>query len=156
MNQSIHIHPNEDSQTFSDMRENQLRHSPYAVIRQLFEYVKTGDVEGVRNFQQELEGQTLYLGSMSKDPLMQAKYMAATTASTLTYIGVENGFPDEYAYSIAVLFIQEIDRMDDPESILARLHEHVIYFTELMKQKLQNRVPRVRILLPLPHFPRKL
>ena len=139
--QYLRILPFEETRSIQEMRENQLEHASYDQVHRIFEYIKNGDTEKVMSLQDELSDSPVHIGRMSKDPLMEAKYVAATTATTLTYIGLESGLPDEFAYSLADIFIREIDEMAVPEKIYSALNSHVLYFTELMqtlKRKVQN------------------
>ena len=128
----INILPAESSKTLPDMREHQHQHTPYSDIQYIYEYIKNGDVEKIRNLDHLSTRPPIICGRMSNNNLMQAKYAAATTACVATYIVIENGFPDEYAYSFTDVFIQEIDKLNNPEIIYGKLHVFLIQYTELM------------------------
>lgn len=138
---NINILPAATSKSLNDMREHQYQHTPHSNIKQIYEYIKNGDVERIRNSISIFAETPVNVGRMSSNNLTQAKYTAAATASTAVYIGIENGLPDEYGYSFADIFIQEIDKMNDEEGIYAKIQKFLIQFTELMyslKCKTQN------------------
>ena len=128
----LNILPAETTKSLNDMREHQHQHTPYSNIKHMYEYIKNGDVDKIRNITSSFAENPVQIGRMSSNNLTQAKYAAATTATTAVYIGIENGLPDEYGYSLADVFIQEIDKMNDEEAIYAKIHKFLIQFTELM------------------------
>ncbi len=97
------------SLTFTEfyMREHALEHSPIEAEMQFYNYIKAGDMEGVKRTLTPLGGEGF--GILSKDKLQNLKYHLVISIAFITRFCVEGGMERETAYNLSDLYIQKTD-----------------------------------------------
>ncbi len=111
-------------------RENALGHASMASELSFYDYVKNGDMEGVKKTSVPLGGKGF--GILSKDHLRNLKYHLIITIAFITRFCVEGGMEQETAYNLSDLYIQKVDTATTVLEIHT-LHQQIIYdFTERM------------------------
>lgn len=108
-------------------RENDFRHHTYEQETEQFHYLRLGDVEGVARVVRGLVGEGT--GTLSPDPLRNAQYLFVAYVTTATRYAIEGGLPQNEAYNISDLYIQQADRCATPEAVSALVPEMMAYFT---------------------------
>ncbi len=111
-------------------RENALGHAPMASELTFYDYVKNGDLEGVKKTSVPLGGKGF--GVLSEDKLRNLKYHLIITVAFITRFCVEGGMEQETAYNLSDLYIQKVDAATTISEVHT-LHQQIVYdFTERM------------------------
>ena len=109
-------------------RETGTRHQTLEEDNQIWDYIKAGDLRSVEclrsNYEQQLAG------TVSKDPLRNAKYLFVATCTLAGRAAMSVGMEPERSNTASDLFIQRADMMDDIEQI-RQLEEEMIRFYTL-------------------------
>lgn len=79
------------------------------------------------------------IGSMSQNPLNQAKYTVVTLATLLARAAIDSGVDDEMAFSLSDALCQRMDAMKDPLSVNAVAEEALVLFTRKIGEVNQKR-----------------
>lgn len=113
-------------------REYEFRHSPFEKEFEFYDYVKSGDVEGVKRVMTPLGGSGA--GVLSEDPLRNIKYHFVITIAMMTRFCVEGGMEMETAYTLSDLYILNADKCTSAEKLHELHGEAVIDYTSRMKK----------------------
>ncbi len=109
-------------------RENNNRHLAYDKEMLQYEYIKTGNIEGIKSCFNDFSPNTA--GHLSDNPLRNSQYLFVCSATLSTRFAVEGGMEPEIAYNASDLFIQRADKLTSPEEILELHKEMTLYFTK--------------------------
>ncbi len=96
-------------------RENALEHSSMKSELTFYDYVKRGDLEGVKRTSSPLGGKGF--GKLSSDPLRNLKYHLIITIAFITRFCVEGGMERETAYNLSDLYILKTDMATSQQEI---------------------------------------
>lgn len=84
-------------------------------------------------------------GTLSSDPLTQARYIAVAATTLVCRAAMEGGLPEEIAYALSDSYIQQIDRIPDPGEIGRKTGEIILGFCRAVQQyRLGDHSPAVR------------
>lgn len=84
-------------------------------------------------------------GTLSFDPLAQARYMAVVVTALACRAAMEGGVPEQVAYAFSDSYIQQIDRILDPGEIGRKTGEIMLGFCRAVQQfRLGDHSPAVR------------
>lgn len=79
------------------------------------------------------------VGTMSQNPLNQAKYTLVSLVTLLARAAIDSGVEDEMAFSLSDALCQRMDAMKDPLSVNAVAEEAVVLFTRKIGEAKQKR-----------------
>lgn len=113
-------------------REYAFKHSPFEQEFEFYDYVRLGDIEGVKNHMTPLGAEGT--GILSDDKLRNLKYHFVITIALVTRFCVEGGMEMEAAYTLSDLYIQKADKCHTAEGIHKLHHEAVLEFTNQMNR----------------------
>lgn len=105
-------------------REYEFKHSPFEKEFEFYEYVKSGDKEGVERTMTALGGNGA--GQLSDDKLRNLKYHFIVTIALITRFCVEGGMGMEKAYTLSDLYINRMDKCMREEDI-HNLHRKAVF-----------------------------
>lgn len=84
-------------------------------------------------------------GTLSSDPLTQARYLAVVATTLVCRAAMEGGLPEQIAYAFSDSYIQQIDRILDPGEIGRKTREIMLDFCRAVQQyRLGDHSPAVR------------
>lgn len=112
--------------------ENNIYHSRYEDEIIFYSAVKKGDLDTVKKLMTPLnikEG----LGQLSTKPINNLKYHFVVAVALITRFCAEGGMPFENAYTLSDLYIRNVDKCSEEESIIQLHEEMVLDFTNRMK-----------------------
>ncbi len=112
------------------MRENALEHSPLETEMQFYDYVKAGDMEGVKKTFSQLGGEGF--GVLSQDSLRNIKYHLIISIAFITRFCVEGGMERETAYNLSDLYIRKVDTSTTAKEIHSLHRKMIEEFTHRM------------------------
>lgn len=113
-------------------REYEFKHSPFEKEFEFYEYVKSGDTEGVERTMTALGGNGA--GKLSDDKLRNLKYHFIVTIALITRFCVEGGMEMETAYTLSDLYINRADKCMYEEDIHILHREAILEFTGQMNR----------------------
>lgn len=130
MNDAVHelvLHVKKATQRQADIlfeqRETLFERTPYAFERDVLQLIRQGEPEKLSAILEEY-GKTGYIvGNLSSNALRQAQYFAVSCAALGTRAAIDGGMPESEAYCQSDEFIQRIDQMTEPDSILLKTYE---------------------------------
>ena len=106
-----------------EQRETLFERTPYAFERDVLQRIRQGEPEKLSAILEEY-GKTGYIvGNLSSNALRQAQYFAVSCAALGTRAAIDGGMPESEAYCRSDEFIQRIDRMAEPDSVLLETYE---------------------------------
>ncbi|MBQ8994972.1 MAG: helix-turn-helix transcriptional regulator [Oscillospiraceae bacterium] len=100
-----------------------ISHSSYEWERQLFTYVKAGDVEGFKRFMQYMlsSGQLDSARNTLLDTEEHSRFLAVAMISLFTRVAINCGVDELWAYEVSDRFLFFLHRCTDAEQILPEL-----------------------------------
>lgn len=100
-----------------------LPHSSYEWERLYCSFVRAGDVEGSRRFWQRIasSGQFVTVGNVSKNEIVQTKYLAVSLIAVLTRVAINSGADELKCYQTSDEYIQFLDCCSTPDVIVAQM-----------------------------------
>lgn len=123
--------------TFRNL-ENEYRHPTYDEEMILFEHVKAGDTDWIRQNLGPLTSPRL--GRLSKDPLRNVKYLFVAATTLTTRYALEGGLDTETAYTTSDLYIQKAD-LCSTEDAVEKLHlEMLLLFADAVARQRRKNV----------------
>ena len=103
------------SEALLSRKENENYHNTYYFEQEYYGYVERGDVDGLNLFIQNLP--ELSEGQVANDSLRQAKNIFISAITLITRHAITGGLDIETAYQLSDSYIQEVERMDNFESV---------------------------------------
>lgn len=113
-------------------REYEFKHSPFEKEFEFYEYVKSGDTDGVERTMTALGGNGA--GQLSDDKLRNLKYHFIITIALITRFCVEGGMEMETAYTLSDLYINRADKCVREEDIHILHREAILEYTNQMNR----------------------
>ena len=121
-----------------EQRETLFQRTPYAFERHVLQLIREGEPEKL-SFVLEEYGKTGYIvGSLSSNPLRQAQYFAVSCAALGTRAAIDGGMPESEAYCRSDEFIQRIDRMAEPDSVLMETYNMSMELARRVRDSREN------------------
>jgi len=106
-------------------RQNNQFHTDMAVEKKIFDYIRLGQSEAVRETYHSVFKQGK-LGVLSKNSFLRSqKNLGIAVISLATRAAVEGGLFQEISYTLSDLYIQELEELHEWEAV-GRLIEHVL------------------------------
>lgn len=106
-----------------EQRETLFERTPYAFEQYVLQLIRQGEPEKLLSILEEY-GKTGYIvGNLSSNALRQAQYFAVSCAALGTRAAIDGGMPESEAYCRSDEFIQRIDQMAEPDSVLLETYE---------------------------------
>lgn len=106
-------------------RQNHQFHTDMAIEKKIFDYIRLGQSEAVRETYHAVFKQGK-LGVLSKTSFLRSqKNLGIAVISLATRAAVEGGLFQEIAYTLSDLYIQELEELHEWEAV-GRLIEHVL------------------------------
>ncbi len=125
----------------SDQRETTALHHDVELEKQLFQSIKEGRTEKLRelaNFDPK------NLGILSKSSYLRSQKNIAIAGITLaTRAAMEGGLHSEIAYTMSDLYIQHMEELTDIQSVVKHRTEAMFAFAERVKQSRSEKYSRV-------------
>lgn len=117
-------------------REEQKQHGTYFFEQQMLEYVRSGDVSGMRRFlERTAAGYPLTEGKLADHPLRQAKNIFIGNVTMIGKAGaIPGGMDIEQAYQLIDTYIQECERIQSVDAIMTLQYNMIIDFTNRVAQ----------------------
>lgn len=112
-------------------------HLPYDGEMDFYEAVKNGNFERVKETMKPLA--TEGMGKLSSHPIRNLKYHLVITIALITRFCIEGGLPTETAYTLSDIYIQQLDTMNDEDSI-KQLHQELIYDFATRMQSIKKKI----------------
>ena len=114
-----------------DNVENSFVHNPYTHEKLEVAYVKNGNVSGLEKLLHErFPGR---YGTLSKDPILQEKYLGIVAITIVCRAAIDAGVHPETAFMLSDISIQRVDECSDPNMIIKRTVEAELHFAELVR-----------------------
>lgn len=106
-------------------RQDNQFHTDMAVEKKIFDYIRLGQSEAVRETYHSVSKQGK-LGVLSKNSFLRSqKNLGIAVISLATRAAVEGGLFQEIAYTLSDLYIQELEELNDLGAV-AQMIEHVL------------------------------
>lgn len=87
-----------------------------ATEKQMLSFIALGNLSLLHDYLQQRDSRpSVTLGTMSKEALMQSKYLIVTLVSSACRTAIDAGLPEHIAFSLSDAFIQKADRIHRPE-----------------------------------------
>ena len=115
------------SDSLINRKENENYHNTYYFEQEYYGFVEKGDVEGLKQFIKVLPDFTE--GSIAPDQIRQAKNIFIATITLTTRHAISGGLDIETAYQLSDNYIQEMEKMSDPDAITLLANSAVFDFT---------------------------
>lgn len=122
-----------------EARETGKTHTPFYYELLLFNSIKGGDVDGVKNALEQYRSLGLVIGHMSDDPSREIHYWAVSTIAVAIHYAILGGLDESEAYRLSDRYIQEIDTFRTMEECIDYLCKRAI---ELVTAVKENTIPQ--------------
>lgn len=119
----IQIAPTSDFDAAFAQRESGVAHTPYQAECALFDCIRQGDVHLLDEKMQQYFQNGVVVGKLSEDALRQMQYWGVSSVTLAVRAAIQGGLPEMTAYNLSDRYIQQIDKMQSPDAILAYLIE---------------------------------
>lgn len=119
-------------------RENSFQHTSYDDEVAPYHYMVAGDRENM------LEAMRLKwggggVGTLSKDPLQNAKYLFVAIATIACRFSIEYGMDPAEAYDASDLYIRKMDQCADPEAVRRLAPDMMCFYCDAMARRRKAR-----------------
>ncbi len=116
-----------------EQQETGTHHNPYDQEVRELSAIMHGDVHALeKSLNEKYSGE---LGTVSKDPMRNAKYIAIIVVATSSRAAIHGGISPEIAFSMADLYSQQIDEADSEEIILQLTRNAEFEFAKMVKAR---------------------
>ena len=125
---------------YSENKEQQVTHNTYALEREIYDLIASGDVEKLKTFFANPQNfHHLNEGVMADNPLSQCKNIFIGAVTKLGVLGaIPGGLDPEQTYQMIDHYAQECERMTLPTDIYLLLYDAAIDFCQRVSR---NRIP---------------
>ncbi|BCN31127.1 helix-turn-helix domain-containing protein [Anaeromicropila herbilytica] len=111
-------------------REKERYHHSYDEELLQYEYVRDGDMRSIEESKRLFR--TGIAGQLSKDPILDKKYLFVASTTLATRFCIEGGMEAQEAYNMSDLFIQNLDRCYTVQEIYEHQTNMITAFTQKM------------------------
>ena len=121
-----------------NMQENTMVHNSYMREKRQLEFIRQGDIEGVRKSTDEpMQGP---VGILAKEPLQSRKYVAVCAMAVYARAAIDGGVLSDDAFAAGDSWAMKIDEATSEEEIDQYGAEMPVFFAQMVKdQKLRNK-----------------
>lgn len=122
-------------------RESMFLHQPYKNELGFYAAIKNGNIEYIEELKRKYSSfKDTGKGRLSKNQLQNERYHFVTNTALVTRNCIEGGLPQETAYTLSDLYIQEMDTLYSVKEI-QELNDRMVYdFTMHMKELHKTRI----------------
>ncbi|VUX00360.1 Arabinose operon regulatory protein [Streptococcus constellatus] len=126
-------------------RESNFHHHRYDEELQQYLWIKEGNPTEAANAGQAMFTSDL-TGALSTDPLREKRYLFVASTTLATRFAIQGGMPEEEAYNTSDLFIQEMDKLHDIDSINHLQERMMRTFAESVQKQRKQTIQQLPIL----------
>ncbi len=112
-------------------REEEYVHATLSQEMSGFEYVKNGDITGLKRFL--VRHRKAELPKLSDSPVQQERYLFVSVITTCCRFCIEGGMPSDESYGLSDLYILKMDRLNSADEIKALYEEMMLDYAGRMK-----------------------
>lgn len=113
--------------------------------REYLGLIRMGYVHLLEQYLERISRSPVKQGKVSFDPLNQTRYLAVALTTLACRAAMDGGVPEHVAYAISDNFIQEIDRITEPQKVSQRTGEILLGFCRAVQRyRLGEHSPAVR------------
>ncbi|MEC0038655.1 AraC family transcriptional regulator [Bacillus cereus] len=116
----------------STCHQNDYIRNEISVSTKIFEAIKAGNKEEVLKYLRTFPYNKIGVLCLTSE-LRNRKNQAITGISIATRYAIDGGLPSEIAFSISELYIQNVEKLNDVNSILVLVKEALCFFSEHVK-----------------------
>lgn len=120
-----------------EAKEMEAFHNTYHYERLYLDYIRSGNVEGLKNF--FANAFSIQAGRIADNTLRQTRNLLIVSATLATRCAIEGGLDTESAYQLSDIYIQESEKLQDTRDIHQLQYEMMLDFT---RRVAQAQVPR--------------
>ncbi len=102
-------------------KEHGTTQDSYLIEDELVEYIKTGNLSGLEEFAKRAI--STKVGVIAHDNLRQLKNMFIVTVTLVSRAAIKGGLPPSIAYSLSNVYIQQVERLNDSDTIVSLLYQ---------------------------------
>lgn len=127
-------------------RESEFFHEPYKNELFIYDAVKRGDTELIKENQKKYSKSAEFgKGNLSDNPLRNQIYHMIINTALITRICAEAGLPHETAYTLSDMYIRKVDNCKSVKEVMTLNDKMVLDFTSQMKQFFKKDILSVSI-----------
>lgn len=126
-------------------RESQFHHHRYDEELQQYLWIKEGNPHEAAKAGRAMFRSNL-TGSLSTDSLREKRYLFVASTTLATRFAIQGGLPEEEAYNTSDLFIQEMDKLSDIDSINHLQEKMMRTLAESVQKQRKHAVQQLPIL----------
>ncbi|MBO6112064.1 MAG: helix-turn-helix domain-containing protein [Lachnospiraceae bacterium] len=119
-------------------REESFVHATLSQEMSRFQFVKTGDIDGLKRFL-KWHDKNAVLPTLSDDPVQSERYLFVSLITTCCRVCIEAGMPSDESYGLSDLYIRRVDKVKTVEevNVLAEtmLFDYCLRMKELLGRK---------------------
>ncbi len=112
-------------------REEEYVHATLSQEMSGFEYVKNGDITGLKRFL--VRHRKAEFPKLSDSPVQQERYLFVSVITTCCRFCIEGGMPSDESYGLSDLYILKMDRLNSADDIKALYEERMLDYAGRMK-----------------------
>ena len=117
-------------------REEEYVHATLPQEMSGFEYVKNGDIKGLKRFL--VRHRKAEFPKLSESPVQQERYLFVSVITTCCRVCIERGMPSDESYGLSDLYILKMDSLKTTEEIKALYEEMMLDYAGRMKAYHEN------------------
>lgn len=126
----------EISRLLHDNAEVGFKHTTYSEESERFHLLLNGDLKAVEESSRLLS--SAIQGTLSKDPLRNAKYLFVVNTGILTRYLIEGGIPQETVYATSDLYIQKADMAGSIDEVYNLNRELWTFCVDLVRKNIRS------------------
>ena len=108
-------------------REQDVRHHRYDEEMRIHEQLATGDAKAIEKSMSMFTSK--FVGHLSDDLVKQNKYLFIAAVTLITRFAISKGMEEEVAFITSDLYIQQMDKCEDVDSVLSLAREMFTFFS---------------------------
>lgn len=115
-----------------DNQENEIRHNPYAQEVREQQSIENGDIEQLeKSWDEDYTGK---IGTLAKDPLRNHKNLCIVLVTLASRTAIRGGLSPELSFSLSDSYIQQIEEINDINSLLLFSRQMEYQYTLLVHE----------------------
>ncbi|MGN1344237.1 MAG: helix-turn-helix domain-containing protein [Traorella sp.] len=114
-------------------RENLQSHNSYAFEQKYLEMLRQGDIDALINLFQNAPD--IQVGKVAQTSLRQVKNIFIAAVTLATRASIEGGLPPVEAYNLSDIYIYQMEKMEDLDSIYQLQYIMLLDFTKRVAQR---------------------
>ncbi|WP_051207903.1 helix-turn-helix domain-containing protein [Butyrivibrio sp. AE3006] len=125
-------------------REEEFVHATLSQEMSGFDFVKNGDISGLKRFL--VKHRKAKFPKLSQSPVLQERYLFVSVITTCCRVCIESGMPSDESYGLSDLYILKMDKLNSADEIKALYEEMMLDYAVRMKayhEKSTDYSPRI-------------